>query len=134
MSEPSAQLQKGIYEALIASGPLAAFVSTRIFDEVPPGSLFPYITISDAQVLDDGNTCESEMFEIFTDIHVWSRTVGLMEAKRISGLVRTALMALEAVTDWLVVVVEFRGARHGFDPDGLTAHSVVTFRFLLQPA
>lgn len=134
MSDPAAQLQKGIFSALTSSGPLAALIGDRVYDDVPPKSAFPYVTISDAQVLDDGDTCESEQFEVFADLHIWSRTVGLMQSKNISGYVRDALLNIDAVPEWLVPVVEFRGTRHGYDPDGVTAHSIATFRFLLQPA
>lgn len=134
MSDPAAKLQNAIFSALAASGPLAAMIGDRVYDEVPPGSAFPYVTISDAQVIDDGDSCEPDQFEIFADLHIWSRTVGLMEAKEISGLIRSVLLPIENVEDWHVPVVDFRGTRHGFDPDGLTAHSIVTIRFLLQPA
>src|SRR4051812_30289083 len=117
MSEPSVELQRGIYSALTTAG-------LRAYDRVPSAPAFPYVTIPDAQVIDNGDTCEADMFEIFADIHVWSRAVGMGEAKGIAGQVRTALLGIDAVTDWTASVSEFQTARHMPDPDGLTTHSV----------
>ena len=135
MSEPALELQRGIFQGLIASEALKAAMggTVRAYDRVPPDPLPPYISMSEAQVLDNGNACEADMFEIFVDLHVWSRAVGMAEAKTISGAVRAVMLAIDIVTDWKVPVVEFQQARHMNDPDGLTTHSVSTFRFLLEP-
>ena len=135
MSEPSLELQRGIYQACITSDALKAAMggTVRAYDRVPPSPAFPYVTISEAQILDDGNTCEDDLFEIFVDLHVWSRTVGMAEAKTISGALRTSMLALEIVTDWNVPVREVQTIRHLNDPDGLTTHSILTARFLLEP-
>lgn len=135
MSEPSLELQRAIYQALIASEALKAEMggTVRAYDRVPPSPTFPYISFSEAQVLDNGNTCEHDMFEIFVDLHVWSRTVGMAEAKTISGVVRAVMLALEIANDWKIAIAEFQTSRHMNDPDGLTVHSVNTFRFLLEP-
>lgn len=135
MSEPSVELQRGIYSALTGSAALTAAASNgvRVYDRVPAPAVFPYITISDAQVIDDGNSCEPDQFEVFADLHVWSRAVGMAEAKTIAGVIRSVLLAITSVSNWTVSVADFQTARHFADPDGLTTHSVVTFRFLLQP-
>jgi hypothetical protein len=140
MSEPALELQRGIFQALIASETLKAAMggTVRAYDRVPAGTpaaplVFPYISFSEAQALDNGNACEADMFEIFVDLHVWSRSVGMAEAKTISGVVRAAMLAIDIVADWKVPIVEFQQARHMNDPDGLTTHSVNTFRFLLEP-
>lgn len=135
MTEPSLELQRAMFQALIASEALKTAMggTVRAYDRVPPSPVAPYITIAEAQVLDNGNTCEPDMFEIFHDLHVWSRAVGMAEAKTISGVLRAVMLALEIATDWKVTVVEAQQARHMMDPDGLTTHSVNTFRFLLEP-
>jgi hypothetical protein len=135
MSEPSLELQRAISQVLITSDALETAMggTVRAYDRVPPAPTFPYISFSEAQVIDNGNTCEHDMFEIFVDLHVWSRTVGMSEAKTISGVVRSVMLALEIATDWKIPVVEFQTSRHMNDPDGLTVHSVNTFRFLLEP-
>lgn len=135
MSEPSLELQREIYQALIASDALETAMggTVRAYDRVPPAPTFPYISFAEAQVLDNGNTCEQNLFEIFVDLHVWSRTVGMAEAKTISGAIRSVMLAIEIAADWKVAIVEFQSSRHMNDPDGLTVHSVNTYRFLLEP-
>lgn len=136
MSEPSLEWQRGLHAALTASSGLAAAMGedVRVYDRVPLNAAYPYLAIAEAQLLDDGNTCEPDMFELFTDIHVWSRAVGMEEAKTISGIVRSIVLAMTGVDDWDVNSVTAQAARHMSDPDGLTTHSVLTFRALLQPA
>ena len=135
MSEPSLELQRAIYQALIASTPLKSAMggAVRAYDRVPPAPSFPYLTLSEAQLLDDGVACEDNMFEAFVDLHVWSRTVGQAEAKTISGIVRSEMMALTLATDWQIKVSRVQAIRYLNDPDGLTAHSIITCRFLLEP-
>lgn len=136
MSEPALELQRAIYQALIASPALNSAMggTVRAFDRVPPrGATFPYLTISEAQLLDDGVACEDDMFEAFVDLHVWSRIVGQAEAKTISGIIRAEMMALTLAADWQIKVSRVQATRHMNDPDGLTAHSVITCRFLLEP-
>lgn len=135
MSEPSLELQRAIYQALIASVALKAEMggTVRAYDRVPTTPAFPYITLSEAQLLDDGDACEENRFEIFVDLHVWSRGVGQEEAKTISGLIRTEMLGLAIATDWNIPVRQVQAMRHMNDPDGLTTHSVVTCRFLLEP-
>lgn len=134
MSEPSLELQRAIYQALITSDALKAAMggTVRAYDRVPPTPVTPYITFSEAQVLDDGNTCDAEHYEIFVDLHIWSRAVGMAEVKTIAGVLRGLMLALELATDWNIPIREVQTIRHLNDPDGLTTHSVVTVRFLLE--
>ena len=56
----------------------------------------------------------------------------MAEAKTISGHVRSIILAVTQVTGWAVLVVQAQQARHLNDPDGITTHSVLTFRFNLE--
>lgn len=136
MSEPSAAMQKGIYDALMADAPLAALMggAVRVFDVVPPDAVFPYVTIGDDQLLDRGLVdCDPDLFEYFATIHVWSRpsNVGRIEAKNIAGRVREILKVPPAVTGFAVKCSTTETTDHLRDPDGITAHSVLTQRFLV---
>lgn len=136
MTEPALELQRAIYQVLIASVGLKAAMggTVRAYDRVPaPAPTFPYITLSEGQFLDDGVSCEDDMFEAFVDLHVWSRIVGQTEAKTISGIVRREILALTVATDWQIKIAQVSSIRHMNDPDGLTSHSVITCRFLLEP-
>ena len=133
---PGDPLQKALFDTATASPDIASAMGgvVRAYDRVPTAPTFPYLSFGDAQILDDGNTCDDDMFEVFVDVHVWSRTVGQVEAKRIADAVRTAVKDGFPVPGWVMSSVTVQGLRHFMDPDGLTAHGVVTLRFLLQTA
>jgi len=136
MSYPAAALQKALFDALTGNAALAAAMggAVRAYDIVPPSAAFPYLTIADAQILDDGDTCEADRFEANADVQVWSRAVGSVEAKTISGAVRAAIAAGLTATGWLVTVIDCRSVQHFMDPDGLTARARLSFRFVIEPA
>lgn len=127
-----AELQKAIYAALTAA---PAMAGGRVYDRVPAEPVFPYVTIGDEQVVDDGNSCD-DGWEVFSDVHVWSRPAAgsKAEVKDIAPPIVARLRSNLSVTGYVVIVAALEGMRTFRDPDGLTEHSVLTFRYLLQPA
>lgn len=148
MIDPGEALQRAIYAVLIASpGLLAEFVGApRVYDQVPTNARFPYITLGEAQVIEDGDDSDDGdddacLFgsEIFTTLHVWDRDTadgvkGKTRVRRIAGLVREALRTPLTVEGQRVVLQQFRDHRTFDDGDGLTRHGVINHRFLLEPA
>lgn len=136
-----AELQKAIYSALTGSSPPLA--GGRVYDNPPDekkriadtGAAFPYITIGDEQVLDAGNSCQ-DGWEVFHDVHIWSRpsTQSKVELKTILADVVDVLARQLTVTDFRTIVGALQSSRALRDPDGITEHAVLTFRFLLDPA
>lgn len=126
-----ADLQKGIYAALTAA---PAVAGGRVYDRVPADPKFPYITIGDDQFLDDGGTC-GDAWEVFADIHVWSRPVAgsKVEVKDLEAAVIARLRTV-TVTGASVVVAALESARTFRDADGITEHAVITMRYLIDPA
>ena len=136
MSDPSLGLQKAIFAALSASAGVTAAgsppIGSRIYDKVPKDPVFPYLVIGDDQIIGDDDGC-GENSEAFVRIHVWSRAVGFPEVKTIAGAVRAAIIAATfAIAGFEVVVVQFVQAQFIPDPDPLTRHAVVEFRFLIS--
>ena len=126
-------LQKGIYAALTAA---PAIAGGRVFDRAPEGAAFPYITIGDEQVLDDGNACD-DGWEVFSDIHVWSRPAAgsKLEVKDlVASIVAVLVNQTIIVTGFLVVISQVERVEYMRDPDGLTEHGVLTVRHVLHPA
>jgi len=136
MSYPAAPLQKAIYDAIVGSATVATAMggTARAYDRVPPDAVFPYITIPDGDFIDDGDTCETDAFEVYVDLQVWSRAVGNVECKTVSGVLRDVILAGLTITGWNATVIEYQRTFHFMDPDGETARSRVTFRFLIEPA
>jgi hypothetical protein len=125
-------LQKAIFAKLNEAPALAG---GNVFDQVPEGDPFPRITIGDEQVLDDGNTCD-DGWEVFSDVHVWSRPVtgSKVEVKDLLAAVVARLNTALTVTGFTVVIHAIDSSRVFRDPDGKTEHAVLTFRYVLQPA
>lgn len=129
MSEPSLALQKAILDALVAGVPA---VGGRVYDMPPFDATYPYVTIGEAQTLDDRADCYDGS-ESFLTIHVWSRAVGFPEAKRIAGMVRDVLDDADLVLDGnSLELLRFRDMNTLRDPDGVSSHVVMTFRALTQ--
>jgi hypothetical protein len=125
-----AQLQAAIVSALKAP---TAICGGRIYDKVPAEPVFPYITLGDEQALDDGNSCE-DGWEVFSDIHIWSRSQSFGEAKGLVASVVPRVVTTLTITGFTNVISSLESSRSFRDPDGLTSHAIVTVRHVLQPA
>ena len=125
--------QTAIYAHLTGTPAVAALVGNRVFDRVSKGAAFPYVTIPDVQLVEDGADC-FEGDEIFLDIHVWSRAVGSMEAKAIVGALRRSLHGadLNLGANHALVDLQFRGQQDAGSDDPLTTHLIARFYALTE--
>lgn len=125
------QLQQAIYAALVA----ADVTGTRVYDVPPPAPVYPYTTIGDEQVIDDSNSCDAA-WEIFSDVHVWSRPAAgsKVELKTELAKVVDALGTELDVDGFVVTSGALETTRSLRDPDGITEHAILTFRYLVDPA
>lgn len=125
------QLQVAIYERLTTLN----ICDGRIYDRVPENADFPYVTIGDEDVLDDGNDCLVE-WDVAATIHIWSRpsSGSKREVKQIMGKVQRGLCdPTLPVTGYAISLALLQQARAFRDPDGLTEHGVLTIQFTLYP-
>jgi hypothetical protein len=124
-------LQRALHDALRTG----AVTDGRIYDQVPANAKFPYTTIGDEQVIDDGNSCSSS-WEVYPDVHIWSRpSAGSKgELKAEMKKAADAILAIETVPGWTLVSVKPETSRAFREPDGKTEHGVLTFRFIIDPA
>lgn len=134
MASPSLELQGAIVDRLKATAAVTALVADRIYDTVPDGATFPYVTAGEGDELSEDADCVTG-FDISLDIDVWSRKKGFPEAKQISDAVRSALTEVElSIATNALVYFQHRQTRFLRDPDGLTQHAVLTFEaFVEQP-
>lgn len=125
------QLQRAIFDILTA----ASIAGDRVFDRPPTNASFPYVTIGDEQVIDDGTTC-ADAWDVATDVHVWSRpeSGSKSELKTLIAQIVPLLATEIAVTGFRNVSGNLETTRSFRDPDGITEHAVLTFRYLLDPA
>lgn len=87
----------------------------------------------------DASGCVFDPTEVFVDVHVFSRirgdVGGMPEAMNIAAACRRTLGRRLAVEGGFKVTLgEWTGSRHFTDPDGVTAHTIDTFRYLIHPS
>lgn len=141
MSDPALAVQNAMEAALQSSTDLTTAMglqSVRVYPLAPPDrASFPYLTIGEDQVVADETECSAGS-EVFTTVHVWSRTDDSIsgsraQAKRIAAAVRVAINRSLDIAGFDLVECEFRQTRHLTDPDRRTAHAVVEHRLLVEP-
>jgi len=126
------QLQTALYQRLSGDSSLRSKIS-GVYDLVPDGSPFPYITLGEDTSVDDG-TKTYDQEEVTHTLHIWSQYKGKKEAKEILSL------ALEAITSSPLTLgngfsVEFSQLEFSqvfTDEDGKTQHGVARFRFKIK--
>lgn len=130
MADPSLAMQGAIVAKSKADCPS---VSQRVYDNVPSDAVFPYIVVGEFQTVDDSADCVDGA-EIFIPLHVWSRAVGQVEAKRVASDLRSSLhnAELDLGPHWNFLLIEHRSTLVLKDPDGVTTHAVVNFRALVD--
>jgi hypothetical protein len=129
VSDPSLALQGALVTLLKDAGGIG--VGARVYDTVPNNVTFPYVTVGDDQIVGDDDDCE-ELSQAFCTIHVWSRAMGWPEAKGIAGNIRARLRSPSlSISGFAVDDVKFDQSQYLEDPDGITRHVVIDYRFLI---
>ncbi|TCN25484.1 DUF3168 domain-containing protein [Mesobacillus foraminis] len=121
-------LQDSIFERLNNDSAIKAKV-TGVFDSVPKNQPCPYIALGEDTVNDWSTKLEFGE-EITHTLHVWSEYDGKKEVKEIMSLI------LEAMTDPLsldggfsVEITNLDFMQVLDDPDGISKHGIIRFRF-----
>ena len=134
MASAGLELQKSIFSALTSSPAVTGLLGgAHVFDDVPSGAAYPYLTIGESAARDWSTGTEPGDEHILT-LHVWSRAAGRMEAHEIMGAVRAALHDVPlTVAGYRLINLrhEFSDARR--EPDGETYHGVVRYRAVTEP-
>ncbi|BCJ86453.1 DUF3168 domain-containing protein [Effusibacillus dendaii] len=122
-------LQTAIYSRLKSSSTLTS--KAPIFDAVPENQPFPYVTLGDETASDWMLPALQTGQEVVTDVHIWSRYPGYKETKDLMSLVIQTLteppLTLDGGFHISYARVDFQETFR--DPDGITRHGVVRFRF-----
>lgn len=133
MTSASWALQTSIHARLTADAALLGLIGgPRVFDDVPRGAAFPYVTFGLTSEKDWSTGTEDGTEHIVT-LHVWSRGAGRHEAGNILAAIRGALhdQALALAGHRLVNLrQEFADVRR--DPDGETFHGIVRLRAVTE--
>lgn len=134
MASAAWALQKSIFVVLMGDAGVTGLLGgARIYDDVPRGVDYPFVTFGNSTVRDWSTGSDGGGEHIVT-LHVWSRANGRRETHEIMGALRTALHDEPLSLDGHRLVNlrhEFSEARR--DPDGETYHGVVRYRAVTEP-
>ncbi|MFK3665103.1 DUF3168 domain-containing protein [Ochrobactrum teleogrylli] len=134
MTSPSLELQKAVYDRLKSDPALSAVIDGRVYDTVPEGAAFPYVSFGPFEELRDDAECITG-FEITMQLDVWSRSVGFPECRQVGDLVRRAVLGADIeLTDNRLVSINHRQTMTMRDPDGLTSHGIINFVAFVEQA
>ena len=129
-SDPQLPLQKAIYDLLSGDVTLDGLVS-GVFDNVPEGTAYPYVSIGDDVLSDwgshtfDGASCD-------VSVHSWARELGRKSVKDIMARVYTLLHNVDlSVSGFSTVACRMENEQTFLDPDGETYHGVQRFKIIL---
>jgi hypothetical protein len=134
MPSSSWALQQALYAAVTGSAPLAALIGPpRVYDDVPQGAAFPYLTLGQS-TLRDWSTGTDDAEEHTLTLHVWSRAGGRREMHEVMDVLRVALHDQPlALAGHRLVNIRHEISEARRDPDGETYHGIVRFRAVTEP-
>jgi Protein of unknown function (DUF3168) len=133
---PSANwpLQQALFAKLTGDASvLASLGGPRVYDDVPQGAEFPYLTFAQSTLRDWSTATESGEEHVVT-LHAWSHARGRAQVHAIMSAARDALHEQPLSLDGHRLVNlrhEMSEARR--DPDGETYRGLVRFRAVTEP-
>jgi hypothetical protein len=130
-ADPSLQLQKAIV-AWIKNDPMVRGIP--IYDAVPGNALKPYISFGLFQALPEHGDC-LDGGEIFVTLDCWANGPDTVEVKSLGAAVARSLDRAPLVLDAPQRMVEMaiEQIQYMRDPDGITAHAVITVHAYTEP-
>ena len=124
-------LQSAIYTALNNDSTLTTTYGAGVYDDVPEGSSFPYVTMGE-DASNDYGTKDLDGSTVSLNIHVWSQYRGSKEVKTIMDRIHTLLHDSSlSVSGFNLVNTRFEFMDILRDPDGITRHGVMRFRAVM---
>ena len=132
----SLALQKAIRTRLVGTPAVVALVpASSILDRNARPAPDPSIILGEDQEL-DADRIARDVVRIYSTLHVWKKEQGLVGVKAIAGAVRSALQngRLEMDAGFHCGDCVVTSTRFLRDPDGETAHGVLTVGALVREA
>ena len=134
MTSAGWSLQRAVFAALIADSKVVGLLGgERVYDHVPRGAAFPYVTFGQS-VERDWSTGSDDGSEHILTLHVWSQSAGRKQADTIMAAMRAVLHdRMLALNGYRLINLrhEFADARR--DPDGETVHGIMRLRAVTEP-
>ncbi len=126
-SDPALQLQKALVAVLKADAGVNAIIAGRIYDAVPGGAVKPYLSFGPFQMLPEHGSC-LDGGEAFVTLDGWAAGPDTVQVKQLGAAVAKALDLAPIMIDAPPRLVEMTVEQTQYmrDPDGITAHAVIT--------
>jgi hypothetical protein len=132
-ADPSLELQKALVAWLNghSTGPL---VGGRIYDGIPGSAIKPYVSFGPFQLLPEHGDCLNGG-EAFVTIDAWAAGPSTVEVKQIGTAIAADLDLAPIVLDapQRLVEMSIEQTQYLRDPDGITAHAVITVHAWTEP-
>jgi hypothetical protein len=134
MSAAAWDLQQAVHATLSADSAILSLLGgARVYDDVPQGAAFPYLSLTAFTVRDWATGTEPGAEILFT-VSAWSRRAGHKEAHLIADAVRSALHdAPITLTDYHLVNLRHEASDSRRERDGDTYRVAARFRAILEP-
>lgn len=125
-------VQKAIRDRLVAAPAVTALVPAgHILDRNERPECDPLVSIGESQAVEYGDIARRGE-TVFATLHVWKKEEGLKGAKAIAGAIRAAIHSARlSVTGYHCGNSRVTSTRFLRDPDGETAHGIVTVEALV---
>jgi hypothetical protein len=133
-ADPSLALQKAIVARLKADAGVNAIIAGRIYDAVPGNAVKPYVSFGPFQMLPEHGDC-LDGGEAFVTLDGWAAGPDTVTVKQLGAAVAKALDLAPIVLDGgqRLVEMSIEQTQYMRDPDGITAHAVVTVHAYTEP-
>jgi hypothetical protein len=134
MSSAVWDLQQAVHATLAAdNGVLALLGSARVYDDVPRGAAFPYVSLAAFSARDWATGTEPGTEITFT-VHAWSRGAGHKGPHLLAEAVRSALHDQPlTLADHHLVNLRHESSETRRERDGDTYRVIARFRATLEP-
>lgn len=134
MASPAWELQKAVYGKLVANAGLTALLGgPRVYDDVPRGAAFPYVTFGPSTVRDWSTGTEAGSEHLFT-LRVWSKAGGEREVHLVLDALRAALHeASLTLSGHRLVSLRHEASEAARGGDGETYQGTARFRAVTEP-
>lgn len=128
-------VQKAIRARLVATPAITSLVpASSILDTNQRPAPSPAILLGESQAVDEGDSIARNRMRVYHTAHVWKQEASLAGVKAICSAIRGAIHAgrLSLGTGFHCVDARVSSMRQMRDPDGETAHGVVTVEVLVE--
>lgn len=135
MTDHTAAFHTALIAKLQAASGLTALLTdgaSGVYDHVPQGSSFPYVSVGEYATQEDGaKGLNGQDFDV--TIHTWSRYRGRKEIFDIMKQIYAALHEQSlTVSGGDTILLRYAFSDDFPDPDGITQHGVQRFRALVH--